>query len=126
MEIVNMDYAEMEKRMASLLTTKSVADVIADCIQIGQLKEVLPRYEWTEDKFKEEREYFRWWISNPKLGGRYDFKDNMSAWEVYKLSHEIIEIEDDEEFTPSWLEEIENTISNAVRAGNYSDYGGQL
>lgn len=101
-------------------------EVFASCIQIGQLKEVLPQYEWNEKRFQEEREYFLWWLLNPALGGKYKFTDNLSAWNVYKLSHEIIEIEEDEEFTPSWLEEIENTINNAVRVANYSDFGGQL
>lgn len=100
--------------------------VFAINIQVGQLKEVIPQYEWNDKRFQEERDYFLWWMKNPKLGGRYKFTDNMSAWNVYKLSHEVKEIDDEEEFTPSWMEEIENAINNAIRFGNYSEYGGQL
>lgn len=103
----------------------TTAEVIAMNIQTSQIKEVLPRYEWTDEKIAEEKAYFKWWITNPTQGGRFDFKDNLSAWEMYKLIHETFEIDDDEEFTPSWLEEIENTINQAVRIANYSDYGGQ-
>lgn len=120
-------YAQPE-RVAELLesTTKAkLMRVIANNIQVGQLKQVLPQYEWTEEKFNEEREYFYWWLMQPNLGGRYNFKDNVTSWEAYKLVHEIIEIDDEEEFTPSWMEEIENTINQAVRIANYSDYGGQ-
>jgi hypothetical protein len=102
-----------------------LAKVFALNIQVGQLKEVLPIYEWTEEKFKEEREYFYWWLCQPTLGGRFKFNNQVEAWDMYKLVHETIEIEEDEEFTPSWLEEIENTINQAVRIANYSDYGGQ-
>lgn len=98
----------------------------ANNIQIGQLRKVIPQYEWCEEKFNSEREYFFWWLTNPKLGGRYNFKDQITAWETYELSHVFEEVDDDEEFTPSWMEEIELAINNAIRAGNYSESGGQL
>lgn len=104
----------------------TTAEVIAMNIQTSQIKEVLPRYEWTDEKIAEEKAYFKWWICNPTLGGRFGFKDNLSAWETYKLMHETFEIEDDEEFTPSWMEEIEMTINQAIHAGNYNEFGGQL
>lgn len=103
-----------------------LAQVFADNIQTSQLKEVIPQYEWNDKRFQEEKDYFYWWLCQPTLGGKYNFKDNLSAWTIYKLSHDVIEIDDEEEFTPSWLEEIENTINQAIRAGNYSEYGGQL
>jgi hypothetical protein len=106
-------------------TKMTTAEVIAMNIQTSQIKEVLPHYEWTDEKIAEEKAYFKWWICNPNQGGRFDFKDNLSAWEMYKLIHETYEIDDGEEFTPSWLEEIEMTINQAVRIANYSDYGGQ-
>ncbi len=100
--------------------------VFANNIQIGQLKRVIPQYEWNEKRFQEERDYFLWWLKELGKGGRYKFTDQLSAWEAYERIHEPIEIDDEEEFTPSWLEEIENAINNAVRLGNYNEYGGQL
>jgi hypothetical protein len=103
----------------------TTAEVIAMNIQIGQLKEVLLPYEQNEEGYKSEREYFKWWICNPEQGGRFGFTDNISAWEMYKLVHQTFEIDDDEEFTPSWMEEIDNAINQAIRIANYSEYGGQ-
>ncbi len=103
-----------------------LAQVFANNIQISQMKEIIPQYEWNEKRFQEEREYFLWWLLQPDKGGRFKFTDQLSAWNVYKLIHEPIEIEEDEEFTPSWLEEINQVINNAIRAGNYNEYGGQL
>jgi hypothetical protein len=103
----------------------TTAEIFAMNIQTPQLKAVIPQYEWNEKRFQEEKDYFLWWLTNPKLGGRYKFLDQLTAWEVYALSHEIIDVDDEEEFTPSWLEEIENAINQAVRIANYSDYGGQ-
>lgn len=104
----------------------TVAEVIAMNIQTSQIKEVLLPYERTDVRIQEEKDYFLWWIKNPKLGGRFNFTDNVSAWEMYKLVHATIELDDDEEFTPSWAEDIDNVINQAIRASNYSDYGGQL
>ncbi len=103
----------------------TIQEVFAMNIQIGQLKKVIPQYEWCEKRFQEEKDYFLWWLLQPTLGGRYKFSDQVSAWEIYELSHEFQEIDDEEEFTPSWLEEIENSINNAVRVANYSEFGGQ-
>lgn len=102
-----------------------INEVFANNIQIGQLKEVIPQYEWNDKRYKEERDYFYWWLCQPTLGGKYKFNDQLSAWNVYKLSHEFEEVDDDEEFTPSWMEEIEQAINQAVRIGNYNEYGGQ-
>lgn len=123
MELVNQ--AEIDLLEYEYLQNE-LNKVFADNIQTGQLKEVIPQYEWNEKRFQEEKDYFLWWMLQPTLGGKYKFNDQLSAWNVYKLSHEVQEIDDDEEFTPSWLEEIEQTIRDAVRVGNYSDFGGQL
>jgi hypothetical protein len=103
-----------------------LAQVFASNIQIGQFKRVIPQYEWCEKRFEEERNYFLWWLLQSDKGGKYKFLDQVSAWETYERIHEPIELEEDEEFTPSWLEEIENAINNAVRSGNYNEYRGQL
>lgn len=108
------------------LTTYSIYKTFAMNIQIGQLKAVIPQYEWNDKRFQEERDYFLWWLTQPDKGGRYNFLDQVSAWSAYERIHEPIEFDEEEEFTPSWLEEIENAINSAVRAGNYSGYGGQL
>jgi len=96
--------------------------VFAQNIQIPQLKKVIPQYEWNEKRFQEEREYFFWWLN--KTG--FKFADQLRAWQVYEEIHSFDEIDDEEEFTPSWLEEIDNMINQAVRVGNYTEYGGQL
>ena len=123
-KLINMDYAKMELKVAALLST-DISRVFADNIQIGQLKEVLPMYEWTTEKYKEEREYFYWWLMQPSLGGRFHFQTQVEAWEMYKLVHQTLDFDEDEEFTPSWLEEIDNAINQAIRAANYNEYGGQ-
>lgn len=102
-----------------------LAQVFANNIQISQMKKVIPQYEWNEKRFQEERSYFLWWLLHPSLGGRYNFKDQLRAWEVYALYHEIEELDDEEEFTPSWMEEIDNKIRSSIKFGNYSEFGGQ-
>lgn len=103
----------------------SVEEVFAMNIQIGQLKAVIPQYEWTEKRFQEERDYFLWWLNQPDKGGKYNFLDQLSAWNAYERIHEPIELDEEEEFTPSWMEEINNAINQAVRIANYNDFGGQ-
>ena len=102
-----------------------LAQVFANNIQIGQLKKIIPQYEWSKIRFQEERDYFLWWLLQANLGGRYKFSDQLSAWNVYKLSHEFVELDDAEEFTPSWMEEIENTLRNQFNYANYNEYRGQ-
>ena len=102
-----------------------LAQVFANNIQIGQLKRVIPQYEWNEKRFEEERSYFLWWLLQPDKGGRYNFLDQVSAWETYERIHEPIEFDEEEEFTPSWMEEINNAINQAVRVANYNEFGGQ-
>lgn len=123
MEIVNQAEVNILENEYSL---NELNKVFAMNIQVSQMKEIIPQYEWNENRFEEEREYFFWWLNNPSLGGKYNFKDNLTAWETYKFSHEIIEIDDDDEFSPSWAEEIDQAISNAIRYANYNDFGGQL
>lgn len=102
----------------------SLNEIFAINIQDSQLRDVIPQSEWNDTRLEEERSYFLWWLNNKG----YKFQDQLSAWEAYKREHEFFEIDEDdsEEFTPSWLEEIENTINQAVRIANYSEYGGQL
>ncbi len=101
-------------------------EVIATNIQISQLKEVVPQSEWNKERFDKEREYFLWWLKQSDKGGRFRFTDQLSAWEAYKVIHEPIELDEDEEFTPSWMDEIDQKINEAISIGNYNEFGGQL
>lgn len=105
----------------------TVAEVFATNIQIGQLKAAIPQYEWCENRFQEEKDYFLWWLNKQVNEFGYRLTDQVAAWTYFILYHSFEDIDDeDEEFMPSWMEEIEQTIREAVRAGNYSEYGGQL
>ena len=103
----------------------TIAEVYANNIQISQLKRIVPVYNWKPEVFEKEREAFLWWLTNPKQGGRFNFTDQVEAWDLYEKIQEPVEWDEDEEFTPSWLEEIEGEIQRAIVYGNYNDYGGQ-
>lgn len=101
-------------------------EVFALNIQSAQLQQVLPQYKWNKEGYEDERNYFIWWLKKQVSENKYNFSDQLSAWEAYARIHEIPEFDDDEEFTPSWMEEIEQAINQAVRVGNYNEYRGQL
>jgi hypothetical protein len=103
----------------------TLAEVYAMNIQVGQFKQIVPQYEWTTEKFEEERDYFLKWLQNPERGGIFSFPNQAEAWDMYKFLHEPEEIEEDEEFTPSWMDEIDLAINKAIVMGNYNDFGGQ-
>lgn len=104
----------------------TTAEVFAMNIQIPQLKAAVPQYEWTTERLEDERNYFLWWLNKQVNEFNYKLTDQLTAWNLYTLYHSFDEIDDEEEFTPSWMDEIDQAINNAVRVANYSDYGGQL
>lgn len=104
----------------------TTAEVFAMNIQIPQLKAVIPQYEWGDKRFQEEKDYFLWWLNKQVNEFGYKPTDQLTAWNLYTLYHSFEEVDEEEEFTPSWMEEIENAINNAIRVGNYSEFGGQL
>lgn len=105
----------------------TTAEVFASNIQVSQLKTAIPMYEWCDKRYQEEKDYFLWWLNKQVNEVGYVLTDQLTAWNQYVLYHSFEEIDnDEEEFTPSWMEEIENAINQAVRVRNYSDFGGQL
>lgn len=95
---------------------KTKEEVFAANIQVSQLKTAIPEYEWSDERFQKEREYFLWWLLKMKDEKGFNFTDQVSAWDEYKRMHEYVEIDDTEEFTPSWMEEIENELRRQVYA----------
>ena len=102
-----------------------LAEVYASNIQIPQLKRVIPRYEWNKERFEEEKAYFLWWLKETAERKGYRFLDQVSAWEAFERIHQINEIDEDGEFTPSWMEEINQIVNQMVKPGNYNEYMGQ-
>lgn len=101
-----------------------LAKIFSENIQYGQFKEVLPIYEWNKKRFEEERNYFLWWLQNPESGGKFNFTDQVSAWEEYKRQHEYSEIEPEmEEDYVSWTEELREVMDRKLNTieflGNY-------
>lgn len=81
----------------------TTAEVFAMNIQIPQLKEAIPQYEWSDKRFQEERDYFLWWLNKQINEFGYKPQDQVQAWTLYTLYHSFEEMDDEEEFTPSWL-----------------------
>lgn len=93
--------------------------IFAANIQVGQLKKVIPVYEWSPERFEQEREAFLKWLLDMKEKERFSFSDQITAWEVYEAIHEPIEIEEEEFEGKSWQEEIEEIMDKVVNSKDF-------